>query len=624
MHNIHKLIILTISSLFFVACSGIRTSALDSAAVVKTIRRDLLTTGTLSPDTQQIIRMAGLTEKAVVGDGGEFLLGDRSKYIEIPLKLTFASAEIAMKKALSLEKSDPSQARAYFLRSGRQALKGMFDPACKDNVNLICDHFKVYYLRSTLALLQALQEKNWDGTTLGTMKVGEKENYTLSVRHDHEYEAPQNYETITASALIAAEGLTNRHIRYGIGLPLTACRDRNMELPSDQYLPRVGTCLPLTAVLDFDDTGNDNSHASIEFHNAFNSKTIRVQGHEFPLAANFTAPFASIVEKTGMGNFDGLFNAFSDGDELLQDTGFYSVEPYNADKIPLITVHGLFSSPLTWLDLHNDMMGDPVIREHFQIWHYLYPTNLPILENAVTYRKNLDQLQQHIQTLTKGKEELSGMVVIAHSMGGLLTRTAVAKEDPSFESQLFSSPEKIKELDAESQKELNDILGFKRKPYLDRVIFVAVPHRGSPVSDSFVGWIGKSLISLPGKVLQKVDKVRLSIRDYVKPELRSSLDGQDASSVSGLSSSSPAIQILAKVAVDSDVPFHSIIGNRGLPGPLQESSDGVVPYNSSHLEGAQSELIVPAEHSAHTNPLAIKEIKRILYLHLQELLKKTK
>jgi hypothetical protein len=59
------------------------------------------------------------------------------------------------------------------------------------------------------------------------------------------------------------------------------------------------------------------------------------------------------------------------------------------------------------------------------------------------------------------------------------------------------------------------------------------------------------------------------------------------------------------------VPFHSIIGDRGLGGGGQ-SSDGVVSYSSSHLAGAESEKIVPAGHTVFSNELTVLEIKRIL------------
>jgi hypothetical protein len=64
-------------------------------------------------------------------------------------------------------------------------------------------------------------------------------------------------------------------------------------------------------------------------------------------------------------------------------------------------------------------------------------------------------------------------------------------------------------------------------------------------------------------------------------------------------------------ALPIQVPFHSIIGDRGLGGGPQ-SSDGVVPYRSSHLTGAESEKIVPAGHSVFSNESAVLEIKRIL------------
>jgi hypothetical protein len=75
------------------------------------------------------------------------------------------------------------------------------------------------------------------------------------------------------------------------------------------------------------------------------------------------------------------------------------------------------------------------------------------------------------------------------------------------------------------------------------------------------------------------------------------------------------IQVLAGIAVDRRVPFHSIIGDRGL-GDGEQGSDGVVPYKSAHLEGAESELIVPSDHAATAHPFTVLEVKRILKLHL--------
>ena len=46
--------------------------------------------------------------------------------------------------------------------------------------------------------------------------------------------------------------------------------------------------------------------------------------------------------------------------------------------------------------------------------------------------------------------------------------------------------------------------------------------------------------------------------------------------------------------------------------------DGVVPYESSHLDGAESELVIRSDHSTELRAEAIAEVRRILKLHLSE------
>src|SRR5262245_20776147 len=60
-----------------------------------------------------------------------------------------------------------------------------------------------------------------------------------------------------------------------------------------------------------------------------------------------------------------------------------------APKIPIITVHGLLSSPITWINLQNDLLGDPVLRKHYQVLHFFYPAGLPILVSAQLFREKL-------------------------------------------------------------------------------------------------------------------------------------------------------------------------------------------------------------------------------------------
>jgi hypothetical protein len=138
------------------------------------------------------------------------------------------------------------------------------------------------------------------------------------------------------------------------------------------------------------------------------------------------------------------------------------------------------------------------------------------------------------------------------------------------------------------------------------------------MAESFIGRIGRLLISLPKKVVTASLSLAQKIRNFIKPELLKFSDAGDPSSIEGLRPTNPVLIALADTAIAQDIPFHSIIGvkERDENG---SSSDGVVAYSSSHLEGAESEFLVEADHAAHMNPLAVLEIKRILTLNVNEM-----
>ena len=91
--------------------------------------------------------------------------------------------------------------------------------------------------------------------------------------------------------------------------------------------------------------------------------------------------------------------------------------------------------------------------------------------------------------------------------------------------------------------------------------------------------------------------------------------GLSKHSIDTLAPTNRFVQSVNRIPITPGIPYHSIIGDRG-KGDTPNSSDGVVACWSSHVEGAQSELIVPSNHSAPPNPQAIAEVARILKLNL--------
>jgi pimeloyl-ACP methyl ester carboxylesterase len=282
-------------------------------------------------------------------------------------------------------------------------------------------------------------------------------------------------------------------------------------------------------------------------------------------------------------------------------TGLYFLQPYDPDRIPLVFVHGLISTPFDWAQTINGLQADPEIRKHYQFWVFAYPTGNPVLYSALRLREELAKVD-------KLYPNHKGYVLVGHSMGGLLSQaqvTTVTRADwektlGPVGMELFAT---LKPADLVARATI-----FKANPRIKRVVFICTPHRGSKMASGPIGSLAISLISLPVDLTTRVKS------EIPEETLRKINNGRFPNSVSDLAPNEPYLQVLNKESIQAR--YNSIIGNRGRPGALADSSDGVVPYWSSHLDGAQSECIVPGPHGSCQLPQTIAELDRILRLNL--------
>jgi hypothetical protein len=282
------------------------------------------------------------------------------------------------------------------------------------------------------------------------------------------------------------------------------------------------------------------------------------------------------------------------------------LEPYQPDRIPVVLIHGLISTPQMWRDVLNELMSDPTIRDRYQFWTYYYPTANPISYSAKLLRDDLREAMQ--------KYDVQGdLVLIGHSLGGILSRLQVTDSGDEFWNTTFR--ERAGELRRRTRirQVVSPWFYFSANPRVDRVVFISTPHRGSKLSEGFLGRMLVSILRAPLAVTKLVTSV------LTLEELKSLSYGPFGAgiptSVRGLSPQNPVLIAMSKKPVRAK--FHSIIGDRGR-GDTPNSSDGIVPYSSSHVEGAESELIVPDNHSAYDNPITVAELKRILQLHARK------
>lgn len=152
-----------------------------------------------------------------------------------------------------------------------------------------------------------------------------------------------------------------------------------------------------------------------------------------------------------------------------------------------------------------------------------------------------------------------------------------------------------------------DMVKFAPRRDIARVIYVTTPHRGSPIPHNPLISRAIRFIQMPRTINRRDRRVLV---EAIREELRG-LFTLPANSIRFLKSGSPVLEAIETLPLAKDIPYHSIIGDRG-KGDSPNSTDGVVPYWSSHLETAASEKIVPSNHSAPQNPETAQEIRRLL------------
>ena len=404
-------------------------------------------------------------------------------------------------------------------------------------------------------------------------------------------------------------GLTHDTRVFGLGVPLVAelkagCKDVGGQLID-------GLPVAVTWVMDFEEK-DGNICAIPRYVYSRIRETITCGKKNFPLAADFSVPLACAASAPRAMNFIERTVKVSEANAL---TGLYHFEPYDDKRIPVVFVHGLMSDARTWGQMLNTLLSDPLLRRKYQFLGFAYSSGAPVFASAARLRRELKELRAALVRQKRSVTQFDKMVLIGHSMGGLLSRlqiTACQEETLAKELKIRDFEEVKKQLAPEYQKQIASVLNFTPSSSVKRVIFIAVPHRGSRIATSWIGRFGASLIRLPVEFVQRNIKVvsELVRTGRIKPERRSFGTGID-----NLRPDDPMLQLLNKLQFASNIPYHSIIGNRqegGIPG----GSDGVVSYASSHLDGAESELVVKSGHSVQRNVLAIQEVRRILLLHL--------
>lgn len=399
---------------------------------------------------------------------------------------------------------------------------------------------------------------------------------------------------------------SDRPRQEGLGVPVVVTtRDPDVEKGVEKFSPLQDQIMySMTALIGFDGT-----KATLKLVDPFQFQTVDFGDQTYSLSADYLS--AMVLMLNMLNPKQAGLNRMINAKQFTGTSRLARLQPYDPDKIPILFVHGLGDTPAIWAEMVAHLWSDPTIRERYQVWLFGYASGQPYPIPTVLLRKQLDTFEQRYP----GKKDL---VLMGHSMGGMITRLLATDSDLTIWNAVFEKPPGENGFSKETREFLEDIMIFEPRDDVARIIYASASHRGSEDAVNKLGKLGAKMVGNPVADAQLTSEALAAAR----PGTQSRMQNRLPNSIDVLDPESRWLQTVNAIPVTPDIPFHSIMGDRGKGGNLDKtppvSTDGIVPYWSSHMEGAQSELIIPSNHWTIREKEAAEEVRRILYLHLEK------
>jgi pimeloyl-ACP methyl ester carboxylesterase len=584
---------------------------LDEQAAHRELNANILSTGKPSDYSTQLLERSALTERfnsdapTVLAElnSGLGKPDERDRLFALS-ELSFAYAEDSGNQSYYL--ASAAYAYAFLFPANPADAPGEYDPRVTLAVDL--------YNRGIALGLATKDGKEVDLSARQlSLPFG---SLDLSVEPEGFIYGGNHLTKFVSLADLEVRGLRNTYRIAGIGAALSARVEPAPGKAASRWIP-VTAKVPVTAFVRFDDPrlamSNGRLHGTVEIYDEDRMKALQVGSHTVPIESDPSAALAYQLEGAPIWDFElagfrkGDF-AFLGARKADDFNGLFMLHPYHPNMIPVVFVHGTASSPARWAEMANELGGDPVISSRYQLWYFIYNSGNPIALSAMRLRESLVAVRKDVDP--DGKDPaLNKMVVIGHSQGGLLTKMTVVDSGDRFWNNLTKTPFDKADLDPETRDLVARALFVKPLPFVNEVIFIATPHRGSYMASNPIVKLGNKFINLPGglaKSAVQLGKLREPSMLRTPPVIPTALDNMDASN--------PFIKTLSSLPIAPGVRAHSIIPVLGT-GPVDDGNDGVVEYKSAHIDGVESEMIVRSGHSTQATPETIEEVRRILYEH---------
>lgn len=490
------------------------------------------------------------------------------------------------KSSVTKQKLDLSVARESWI-SLKQGKISSFDDV--DGYNLI--------VRDSVVQIA----ENWsaDKSTVSTLNTVSG-NVTVDVDASSIRRVEDIDHLIPADFIKIKRGLKEKTIIEGIGSSMVIRREHTEE---DPLVPKKGLWSPVTVIMDFDRP----DRPVLRFVEPDRNGEVSISGHSYPLAANYSAFLARDFEDRQRQIID--LPALLNYNKFEDQMGIYRMSAFDPGKKVCILIHGINSSPATWRVCLNGLYADREIREKYEFWVYGYPTGAPIPYLSLKLREAVEEMTEYRRN--NGARNLN-ITVLGHSMGGLMAKALTQHSGRENWDAFFKVPPSELNLPDDQKELLEKMMFFEPNPYVDTVIFAATPHQGSDLAEKSIIQVISGLVDIPGQILfLSKDMIRQS-QQFLTP-LGQDVARELPTSLGHLGPSSVLSSVVAQIPLNPNVRYYSVIGNNSPEGtPLEKSSDNVVPYVSSHIEGVEWEKVVRSKHGVQYDEEGIAALIRAL------------
>lgn len=626
-----------VATIFLNGCAtpvGIRSMSLEEAN--RKLTENVLSDGSLSAPTIQILNRFGLTKQFQAEPvkvlarlhKGHLTLNESDRLFALA-ELSFIYASHAEDK--SFYAAAAIYAYAFLFPKDVSAVPNPVDPRFRTAIDIYNQGIAEFISSSQVDTAQRLKD-----VSHGVKKTGDSEErfmvktlklpfgeVTVTSKPEDIIWGGFLLDSFVRASTIDVRGLRNRYRWPGIGAAMVASLKplEDVKHPASSKVPPA-LRIPITVFARFENLseGLKSGHMQcrLEFYTPTSATFVTVDGRTMPIEYELSSALASTLE--GSKVYEIELKGFFSGEYVLtrkrsaSEDGLILMEPYRPNHIPLILVHGTASSPARWAEIINEVINDKELWGRYQFWLFTYNTGNPVLYSA-------GQLVTALRNAVKefdpeGKDpDLRRMVIIGHSQGGLLTKFTAIHSGSKFWDNAYNEPFEKLEASPQTKQLLRRSMFYEPLPMVKRVIFMATPHRGSFIAGGFIGRTVGTFIKLPFEVLDPLKEVLAGNKDLAT--MRSIKDVPR--STGNMDPKSHFVRVFSSIPIDPGITAHSIIPVKNPEASKEKWTDGVVNFNSAHIDGVASELIIMGSgHSVQDNPEAIEEVRRILSEHLKE------